>query len=181
MTAEAGGSERAREATLSAAALAIVCLAVALLLPAVPTIRFAAALIGVWLLFAALIRFAGHGRGASMAIFRRPIPIRFSGTLGRFTLRPRGDGRRVEVRAGAEVVAEAIATDERDELVVDLEVVEDDELDAFGTAIGKAIEMAAAADEGREVLQRTAASQTRERAPRTSADDVLESIGTHFE
>ena len=181
MTADARSSERARDATLIAAALAVLCLAAALLLPADPAVRFAAALIGAWLLFAALIRSARFSREAATAIFRRPIPIRFSGQLGRFTLRPRQDGRRVEVRAGGEVVAEAIASDERDELLVDLEGVEDDELDALGVAIGKAIEMAAAADEGREVLQRTAASRTRKRRPRTTGADVPRSLGTPFE
>jgi hypothetical protein len=55
----------------------------------------------------------------------------------------------VEVRAGAEVVAEAIATDDGDELVVDFDAPEDSELEAFGAAIGQAIEMAAAADADR--------------------------------
>ena len=122
---------------------------VTLLLPIEPMHRYAAALLGIWLLFASLIRYVGL-RGAASPLARgRWIPLRFTGELGRFQLRPRGDGRRVEVRAGAEVVAEAIATDEGDELLVDFEAPDDSELEAFGTAIGQAIEMAAAADADR--------------------------------
>jgi len=181
MTSDAESLERAKRTTLYAIGLASLYVLTLLLLPSGSTIRFAAALVGVWLLFASLIRYAALHRRLQMPTFRRPIPIRFAGNLGRFTLRPRGDGRRVEVRAGDEVVAEAIATDEQDELVIDLEAVSDAELDALGTAIGKAIEMAAAADEGREIHRRTAASLSGERRPRTSIDDVLRAIGSRSE
>jgi len=174
MTSDAESLERAKRTTLYAIVLAsLYVVALLLLLPSATTIRYAAALIGAWLLVASLTRYAALHRQFSMPTFRRPIPIRFAGNLGRFTLRPRGDGRRVEVRAGDDVVAEAIATDEQDELVVDLEAVSDAELDALGTAIGKAIEMAAAADEGREIHRRTAASR--------SEDDVLRAIGSRSE
>jgi hypothetical protein len=171
MTSDAESLERARRMTLYAIALASLFVVTLLLLPTASTIRYAAALIGVWLLVASLIRYVALHRRLSMPTFRRPIPIRFAGNLGRFTLRPRGDGRRVEVRAGDEVVAEAIATDEQDELVVDLEAVSDAELDALGAAIGKAIEMAAAADEGREIHLRTTAS----------SEDVLRAIESRSE
>lgn len=121
---------------------------VMLLMPIPPTQRASAALLGVWLCFASLVRFLSlhvEPRGEA----RRWIPITFSGELGRFELRPRGDGRRVEVRDGPEVVAEAIATDEGDELVLNVPLVAESELEAFGSAVGQAIEMAAAADEDR--------------------------------
>ncbi len=119
-----------------------------LILPIEPMYRYALALLGAWILFASLIRYAAM-RANPSPHGKRWIPLRFTGELGRFRLRPRGDGRRVEVRAGVEVVAEAIASDDGDELVVDFEAVADSELEEFGTAIGKAIEMAAAADEDR--------------------------------
>jgi hypothetical protein len=121
---------------------------VSFLLPITPVQRYASALLGLWLCVASLIRFASL-RAEPRAETLLSIPLRFSGDLGRFELRPRGDGRRVEVRAGQEVVAEAIATDERDELVLNTGLVADSDLDAFGAALGQAIEMAAAADEDR--------------------------------
>jgi len=135
---------------LFSATVGISFVLVMLLLPIPPAQRAAAALLGVWLAFASLIRFLSlyaepHVRGEA----RRWIPISFSGELGRFELRSRGDGRRVEVRAGPEVVAEAIATDEGDELVLNVPMVAEAELEAFGSAVGQAIEMAAAADEDR--------------------------------
>ena len=147
MESDGSSLKREKRTALSAAALATLATLVALLLtPEEFTIRYAAALIGVWLLFASLIRYASLQRRIPMPTFRRPIPIRFGGNLGRFTLRALGDGRRVEVRAGEDVVAEAVATDEQDELILDLEAVDDTELDAFGAAIGQAIEMVAVAD-----------------------------------
>jgi hypothetical protein len=116
------------------------------LLPIPPMERSSAALLGVWLCFASVIRYLTLRTKASPEAYRW-IPLRFSGELGRFELRPRGDGRRVEVRAGPEVIAEAIATDEQDVLVFNNPDVADSELEAFGTALGQAIEMAAAADE----------------------------------
>ncbi|MDP9468458.1 MAG: hypothetical protein M3P32_06930 [Chloroflexota bacterium] len=156
MEADADSLRRAKRRTLYAVALATVAMVTVLVTPATFTIRDAAALLGVWLLFASLIRYAALRRRLLMPMFRRPIPIRFSGNLGRFTLLVRGDGRRVQVRAGADVVAEAVATDERDELVVDLEEVDDAELDALGAAIGAAIEMVAVADQDRSPERRGA-------------------------
>lgn len=142
---EADDLSRAKRTTLSAVVAAVVAIALVLLLQAPSAIRLAAVLVGAWLIIGALIRYLALRR--STPLFRRSIPIRFGGSLGRFTLRALGDGRRVEVRAGPAIVAEAIATDDRDELVVDLETVDDAELDALGAAIGAAIEMVAVADE----------------------------------
>jgi hypothetical protein len=116
------------------------------LLPIPPMQRSSAALLGVWLCFASVIRYLTRRAEPSPEALRW-IPLRFSGECGRFELRPRGDGRRVEVRAGREVIAEAIATDEQDLLVFNNPIVAESELEAFGTALGQAIEMAAAADE----------------------------------
>ena len=120
------------------------------LLPIRPWLLYLAALLGVWLCFASLVRYAAlRAERPSPLETPRSIPLRFSGPIGRFRLRPRGDGRRIEVRAGSQVVAEVIAADGGDEIVLDPETVADSELEAFGTAIGRAIEMAAAADEDR--------------------------------
>jgi hypothetical protein len=108
--------------------------------------RYAVLLLGTWLVFGALIRYVASDAMAAPGPLRW-IPIRFSGDLGRFELRSRGDGRRVEVRTGEAVVAELIARDEGDELLVDFGLADDPEVDAFGAAIGLAIEMVAAADE----------------------------------
>jgi hypothetical protein len=178
MASETDSLERAKRTALSAVSLATLFVVALLLLPVSPTIRSAAALIGAWLLVASLIRYAGLHRRLSMPTFRRPIPIRFSGNLGRFTLRSRGDGRRVEVRAGGEVVAEAIATDERDELVVDLEAVDDADIDALGAAIGEAIEMVVVADEDRPAERRIAGPRSWGRRPRQVAGGVLRTIGS---
>ena len=111
---------------------------------------FPAALLAVWLCFASLIRYLELvAEGSSPRQTRRAIPLRFSGPMGRFRLRRRGDGRRVEVRAGSQIVAQVIAADEGDEIVLEPEAVVDSELEAFGAALGQAIEMAAAADEDR--------------------------------
>ena len=108
--------------------------------------RYALLLLGTWLAFGALIRcVAPYHMAAPKPL--RAIPIRFSGGLGRFELRSRGDGRRVEVRTGEAVVAELIARDEGDELVIDFSLADEPDVDAFGAAIGLAIEMVAAAEE----------------------------------
>lgn len=178
MTVEADGLVRAKRSTLRAVAVAVLYVAVLQLIPAASPIRLAAALIGVWIVVASLIRYMALDREHPMQVFRRAIPIRFSGSLGRFTLRPLGDGRRVEVRAGTEVVAEAIATDERDELVVDLETVDDAELDALGAAIGEAIEMVAAADEEGPDAMRVARLRSWGRRTRATTGRVLRTIGS---
>lgn len=178
MASEADSLKRAERTALYAVALATIFVVALLLIPAAPSIRYAAALIGAWLLVASLIRYAGLHRRLSMPTFRRPIPIRFTGNLGRFTLRSRGDGRRVEVHAGDEVVAEAIATDERDELVVDLEAIDDAEIDALGAAIGEAIEMVVVADEDRPGERRVAGPRNWGRRPRAITGGVLRTIGS---
>jgi hypothetical protein len=171
-------ADRLKRVTLCAVALATLSLVAALVIPAGSTIRYAAALIAIWLLVASLIQYMALHRRMSTPTFRRPIPIRFSGNLGRFTLRARGDGRRVEVHAGADVVAEAVATDERDELVVDLEAVDDAELDTLGAAIGQAIEMVAVADEDRPAERRIAGPRNWGRRPRGTAGSVLRTTGS---
>ncbi len=173
MESDAYSLKREKRMTLSAAALAALAMIVVAVTPEAFTVRYVAALIGVWLLFASLIRYVALQRRLPMPAFRRPIPIRFGGNLGRFTLRALGDGRRVEVRAGADVVAEAVATDEQDELVVNLEAVDDAELDAFGAAIGQAIEMVAVADGYRPVEQETESRRTW-----GSTGGVLRTIGS---
>jgi hypothetical protein len=95
---------------------------------------------------AAVPRLFGARRRALRGL--RSIPLR-TGGFGRFSLHARGDGRHVEVRDGPIVVAEAIAADDRDELVVDFDAVADADLDAYGAAVFGAIEIAAAADEER--------------------------------
>ncbi len=111
---------------------------------------YPAALLGVWLCFASLIRYLELiAERSSPRETPRAIPLRFSGPIGRFRLRRRGDGRRVEVRAGSQIVAQVIAADDGDEIVLEPEAVVDSELEAFGAALGQAIEMAAAADEDR--------------------------------
>ena len=178
METDAESLKRATRMTLYAVALATLSIVAALVIPAASAVRSAAALIGVWLLFASLIRYAALHRRVRMPTFRRPIPIRFGGNLGRFTLRSRGDGRRVEVHAGAEVVAEAVATDERDELVVDLEAVDDAELEALGAAIGEAIEMVAVADEDRPVERRVAGPRNWGRRPGSTTGNVVRMLGS---
>ena len=141
-----GESRRA----LYAAAAASLYVAILMPVAAWPSVRASVLLLGAWFIIASLIRFIGM-RDPTPIRLARPVPILFSGRLGRFWLLARGDGRRVEVRAGAEVVAEAIATDERDELVLRLEGVADSELDELGAAIGEAIGMVAVADADRPV------------------------------
>ena len=131
---------------LTTLAIGVVAVALGLILRDDHPGRYAVLLLGTWLLFGALIRYvASHAMAAPEPL--RWIPIRFSGDLGRFELRSRGDGRRVEVRTGEAVVAELIASDEGDELVVDFGLADDPDVDDFGAAIGLAIEMVAAADE----------------------------------
>lgn len=108
---------------------------------AVPTL-----LIGVWLGIGAGIHavqlIASRSRAALAAI--PSIPLSFSGPTGRFALRRR-DRARIQVVAGDELVAEIVANEQGDELVI-YEVPDDDEsgLIELGSAIGQAIELAAA-------------------------------------
>ncbi len=152
--------------------LALVCallgatlVLVVALLPTRPVLSYPMVLLGIWLCFAALIRYAALiAERASLPESRAWIPLRFSGPIGRFRLRPRGDGRRVEVRAGSQVVAEVIADDGGDQLVFDPTALADSELEAFGTALGQAIEMAAAADEDRPAERHVAGPSSWRRA-----------------
>jgi hypothetical protein len=178
MDADAERLRGAKRRALFGATVATLAMATAMAVPLEPTIRYAVGLVGVWLFVAAVVRYASARRHLLMPMFRRSIPIRFSGYLGRFTLRVRGDGRRVEVHAGTEIVAEAIATDERDELVVDLETVDDAELDDLGAAIGAAIEMVALADELRDSQQHGVPSDITGDVPwHPTSGGVLRTIG----
>lgn len=142
-----------RVALIRAALGASVVLAIALL-PLRSSGLNVAALLGVWLAFAWLIRYAALIGDRPASRMLRWIPLRFSGPIGSFGLRPRGDGRQVEVRAGSVIVAQVIAKDDGDEIVLESEAVADSELEAFGAALGQAIEMAAAADEDRPAERR---------------------------
>lgn len=146
MTVLDGFAARPPHYALLVALTAALYLLVVVQSPLHPMQRNAAALVGVWLCIASMIRYVAS-RAESSREAVRWIPLRFSGDLGRFELRPRGDGRRVEIRAGSEIVGEAIASDEGDELVVDFEAADDAELEEFGAAIGQAIEMVAVADQ----------------------------------
>lgn len=109
---------------------------------AVPTLLAAA-----WLCAASLLHLAGLELTRLTAPVRRGpgIPLRFAGSTGRFVLRRLGRAR-VEVRAGSEVVAEVVADDLGDELVVyDVESLSEAELPELGSAIGQAMEMTVAA------------------------------------
>ena len=176
MTVLNGLAGRAPHHSLLVALTAALYVLVMLLSPLQPMQRHAAALFGIWLCIASLIQYAALRTKSS----RKPIrwiPLRFSGDLGRFELRPRGDGRRVEIRAGSEIVAEAIASDEGDELVVDLEATSDAELEAFGAAIGQAIAMVAAADEDRPAERQVAGPASWGKASEEFRGGVLRRIG----
>jgi hypothetical protein len=108
-------------------------------------LAWGAALLGGWLCVASLLSYFTprlpnrHGSPEPDGPKRPTIPLRFSGSTGRFVLRVRGDGRRVEVRAGPEIVAEVIAADSGDEIVVYPDEVPDDDLEHLGSAIAPAI------------------------------------------
>lgn len=176
MDAQSDSSRRARTTALYAIALATFAIIIATVASAPLAVRYGMALLGAWLLLATLVRYAARPRHVTPPLFRRPIPIRFGGNVGRFTLRSFGDGRRVEVRAGSEIVAEAIATDERDELVIHLDAVEDRELDALGAAIGEAIVRVAASDEAAASTWAMPARAARARIP-TENTGLLRTIG----
>ena len=142
---------------LAGAVIGAVFVLVIVLVPPEPQQVYPAALLGFWLCFGSLIQYwALVAQRSAPAETSRWIPLRFSGPTGRFWLRPRGDGRRVEVRARSQVVAEVVAADAGDEIVLGGEPVADSELEEFGTALGRAIEMAAAADEDRPAERRVA-------------------------
>jgi hypothetical protein len=105
-----------------------------------------AILLGTWLAVGGVIRGAVASRPPAPDP-QRQIPVRFSGSLGRYEVRTRGDGRRAEVRTRDIVLAELIARDDGDELVVDFSIADQPDVDAFGAAIGLAMEMVVAADD----------------------------------
>ena len=143
--------ETARVTALARALLGVVGVLLGLLAATrgAGPVAWGSALLAFWLCAASLIRYFGIGfpQPASEVSRLRLIPLGFSGPTGRFSLRPRGDGRKVEVTAGSEIVAEVLASDLRDEIIIDYDAVEDGELPDLGIALGQAIEMAAAADE----------------------------------
>ena len=149
--------ERSPMTALSQAVVGAGAVLIVVLVPArdLGPVAWGPALIGLWLCVASLINYFdlrlarpfSSPASAPSAPRRSLIPLRFSGPTGRFVLRPRGDGRKVEVVAGPAVVAEVSATDLRDEIVLHTETVPEEELADLGSAIGQAIEMAAAADE----------------------------------
>lgn len=106
----------------------------------------AGALLAVWLIVASLVGLAGtHGSGRRPLIAVAPIPLRFSGPMGKFRLRKQGDGRVVEIVAEDVVLAEVRATDLRDE--IDLrQAVADNELEDLGSALGQAMDIVHDAD-----------------------------------
>ncbi len=135
--------------------IAVAYIAVALCVPGQPLSALALALPGVWLLAVALLR-----PDVRVAAATRPptsIPLTSTGEIGRFNLRSLGDGRRVEVCLGGVVVAQAIATDAGDQLVVDFEAPDDSEVEHFGSAIWRAISMVTIADEARRAFFESAA------------------------
>jgi hypothetical protein len=143
------GTSRARASrrVLMVGVVATACVCLTLLVPMRPEHRYVVLLLATWLVFAAVIR-RMRIRGARSPAPARQIPVRFSGDFGRFSVRSLVDGRRVEVRDGDAVVAELVATDDGDHLVIDPGAADDTELEALGTALGRAIEMVVAADEG---------------------------------
>jgi len=131
------------------ALLGLVALMVIVRLPAVEPLHLVVVtLLATWLCFASVL----HQVALWLARWgwfhaRAPrIPLRFDGSTGRFSLRRFDSGRKVVVTDGSEVVAEVIAADAGDEVVVyDTEAVTDAELDELGSAIGQAIEITVAA------------------------------------
>jgi hypothetical protein len=121
-------------------------LLVALLPADVSMIAQVGILVGLWLCLASLLVFAGGHWIRSQPPGTRSIPLRFSGSMGRFRLRTRGDGRHVEIVSDGVVLAEVKATDVRDEIELH-EPVPSDELEELGSALGRAIEIVSDADE----------------------------------
>jgi hypothetical protein len=111
-----------------------------------PAIALVVALLPLWLSIASLIAYVGMRDTARHEVQRPPIPLRFSGPMGRFSLRRRGDGRHVQILAAEAVVAEVRATDLRDEIDFHLVVAPEETAD-LGSAVGQAIEIVSAADE----------------------------------
>lgn len=101
-----------------------------------------------WLLTSSVVHLVALRLGGWLRSMRRAptIPLRFTGSMGRFVLRRRERGARVEVHAGMEVVAEVVAGESGDEVrVYDIAAVSESELPELGSAIGQAIEITVAA------------------------------------
>jgi hypothetical protein len=117
-----------------------------------PSHAAATVLLGAWLLSASVILLAHDWRLRRAAAGLPFIPLRFAGSTGRYRLMRSDDGRTVDIVAGRQVVAEVRATDLRDEIDLDPEPILDADLDELGTALGRAIVLAAEADEEQAAL-----------------------------
>jgi hypothetical protein len=115
-----------------------------------PVIAQAGVLLSVWLFVGSLLLAYAARHSASPQPPRSPrtpsIPLRFSGSMGRFRLRPRGDGRHVEIVSEGVVLAEVKATDLQDQIEFH-EAVPSEDVEDLGSALGQAIELASHADE----------------------------------
>ncbi len=155
MIADAWDSEAGPVTALTHAVIGAAGVATVALIPGhePPLLLWGSGLLSVWLCVAGLAMYVALRRRPASESHSRSlwIPLRFSGSTGRFALRPRGDGRRVEVIAGEQIVAEVVATDMGDAIIVDAEAIPEDEVGYLGSAIGQAIEVAAAADEDHAV------------------------------
>jgi hypothetical protein len=137
-----------RVTALSRAVLGTVAiLLIALSMRSAPASALIVSLVPMWLTFASLIAYVGmHHAAQPGAQPRLFMPLRFSGPMGRFSLRRLGDGRHVQILAADAVVAELRATDARDEIDIHL-VVSPEETRDLGSAVGQAIELVSDADE----------------------------------
>lgn len=149
-----------KDALLSAIVGAWAVLVVLVLSPEAAAHQHAGLLLGAWLCIGSLVQWwALRGRT------QRSIPLAFAGETGRFRLRVRGHGRRVDVHSGLRVVAQASATPKGDSLVVNFDAVIDSELEALGAAIGQAMQLVAAAGNDRP------GKRTRRPVPRGGSHD----------
>lgn len=144
---------RAAIHTLLRAALGAVALLVVTRLQAYEPQHIALVVLlgAAWLLTSSVVHFVAlRLTGWARSVRRAPtIPLRFAGPMGRFVLRRLDRGTRVEVHAGMEVVAEVIAGESGDEVVVyDIGGVAEGELPELGSAIGQAMEITVAATRG---------------------------------
>jgi len=148
-----GPGRRATVQALLRAALGVVALLVVTSLETYEPQHIALVVVlgGAWLLTSSVVHLAAVRLGGWLRSMRRAptIPLRFTGSMGRFVLRRRERGARVEVHAGMDVVAEVVASDSGDEVrVYDIAAVAEDELAELGSAIGQAIEITVAATSG---------------------------------
>ena len=103
-------------------------------------------LLALWLCFGSVLVYVARHRTRSDPAGAPVIPLRFTGGMGRFALRRRGDGRHVEIVSEGVVLAEVKATDLRDEIQL-REPIASDELEDLGSAIAQAIDIVSDADE----------------------------------